>query len=1173
MLVLFIVLAAIIAVGGTLILRSDWLGNQVVARVSGQLGVDVSVRSFSLGWGGDATLGNVSVRMPLSDEVVFSADRMKLGLNAVPLLVLGRPIGLHSVEINHPTVFLHQSQSGHWNVQDVWMRVQASIGPSSPQGRGIELPDVVIHDGTVRIVEPNAAPQTVSPIEFTGRRQGQILWAFDLQAAPIASLAGQVATGGDWASDVRFRVQDLGPLVRSLLGQDLAPVQAAGRWKGALAQDTWNGTIQLDESTVGRVTLQGDAQVEATSDRVTISPRRLTVSEPNLAGEAIQLTDGAVGISPERITLESLAAKAGALGGRIDGHWNPDARNGEFSGSWVAAMPGPSFPSHGTYRFSVKSPQEGRKEAQANVTVQARTPLGSWHAVADVQASGVDWPTSRWQIQVPTFSWSRGERQVDVTGAAARIDLRWPQVQLASLSIPQAKQASANARFDMHTRQWSAQIAVDQLRWPSLGANGLDFRLQAEGDGNEARVSELRVTQNESVVTAQGDLSFVGGGPQNVHLSADWPARSLHPEPPAAAQPPETVPAAQPAGRWRLEAVVTGQVQPLALDAEATLSGQNIALGKRSVDRVQVPVHVTADDKQVDATTQPFDLLGGRWQLTGRYDVAKWATEVHVFASDLSQAALASMAGLPLASGGQAHGEIRLRMPGFEIQKAVAVGTWSAQDVNIPPLKAQRAQGTIRIGDGAVRLDDIQLEQDGGRAQASMSLQLDQPQIVSVELDAKSWSARLPGRPVTLVMDGRTKLRVNVAKKTADGDAHLTGKVVWQDRDLADVRLTTRVQGQTVEVQEFHARTLGGSADGAARIPLNHWIDSAAQLRWQGIGPKQLEAWLPPFARYQGAMSGSLVVEQTAGAKRRKEGEKIGTSEGKDLPPSDLLPLSPSRVPTIAPGEGPPPLGPMRFVLDANMAGDRFGPAQIDICQITGYVDQTRLLIDNACFDVLGGRLKARARLSQHTDKYYGSIATDFNNLNLDQLVHAIDPNASEHVGRLSGSATILPAFQNQVLLAGEARINLTESDLVNNGVTQTLYNTLSLHFGSQKPTGTGEIRLSFQGPAVAISSAQYFNRGVEIRGAGAIKDINLGGDSPIEGYAVASTRILKGAKLPGIGSLDRVMDLFQTGAASVKIAGVLDNAQVKVVPLPEILSPFRRLLWAQLKEQKSVKE
>ena len=129
--VLLAVLAAGIAVGGTLILHSDWLGDRVLATASRRIGLDVRARSLSLGWGGGATLGNVDIRMPLSDEVVFSTDRIKLGLDAIPLLLLGRPLHLYSVELNHPTVFLRQSDRGRWNVQDLWMRVQASLGPSA----------------------------------------------------------------------------------------------------------------------------------------------------------------------------------------------------------------------------------------------------------------------------------------------------------------------------------------------------------------------------------------------------------------------------------------------------------------------------------------------------------------------------------------------------------------------------------------------------------------------------------------------------------------------------------------------------------------------------------------------------------------------------------------------------------------------------------------------------------------------------------------------------------------------------------------------------------------------------------------------------------------------------------------------------------------------------------
>jgi hypothetical protein len=157
--------------------------------------------------------------------------------------------------------------------------------------------------------------------------------------------------------------------------------------------------------------------------------------------------------------------------------------------------------------------------------------------------------------------------------------------------------------------------------------------------------------------------------------------------------------------------------------------------------------------------------------------------------------------------------------------------------------------------------------------------------------------------------------------------------------------------------------------------------------------------------------------------------------------------------------------------------------------------------------------------------------------------------------------------FNDGISLSGEGRIEVSQSDIVGSRVVRTLYDTLNLRFGPQEPTGTGEVRVQFQGPAVVLSSVQYFNRGVEIRGAGEIQNVNLGTDSPIDGYAVASTRILAGIRLPAIGALDRILGAFQTDAASVRIGGTLDDTEVRVVPLPEILGPFRRLLWAQLRE------
>jgi hypothetical protein len=108
---------------------------------------------------------------------------------------------------------------------------------------------------------------------------------------------------------------------------------------------------------------------------------------------------------------------------------------------------------------------------------------------------------------------------------------------------------------------------------------------------------------------------------------------------------------------------------------------------------------------------------------------------------------------------------------------------------------------------------------------------------------------------------------------------------------------------------------------------------------------------------------------------------------------------------------------------------------------------------------------------------------------------------------------------------------------------------------------------LRLDNASLIVSAFTYFNRGVEIRGAGRIGNLNRGVESPVDGFAVASTRVLKGIRLPGVRSLDRLLATFETGTASVKIGGTLGVTEVRVVPLPEVIDPFRRLLWAELRE------
>jgi hypothetical protein len=73
-LIVLIVLVAVVAVGGSLILRSDWLGERILGQVSRRVGLEVSAESFSLGWGGDATLGKVSERISVESLAAKSGN-------------------------------------------------------------------------------------------------------------------------------------------------------------------------------------------------------------------------------------------------------------------------------------------------------------------------------------------------------------------------------------------------------------------------------------------------------------------------------------------------------------------------------------------------------------------------------------------------------------------------------------------------------------------------------------------------------------------------------------------------------------------------------------------------------------------------------------------------------------------------------------------------------------------------------------------------------------------------------------------------------------------------------------------------------------------------------------------------------------------------------------------
>jgi len=990
---------------------------------------------------------------------------------------------------------------------------------SDRTGQGIALPQLDIRDAVVRVTDSNGRSQTVGPIGFRGTPQGSLVWTFALDVAADMKAQGRVVQGSRWTHRAELDVNDAASLVQMLSGPDLAPVSVKGRWEGRLDDGALVGEIRFDELAMGPARAQGTIRLEAGPKALTLHPQALVLTEPNVLGQPIRIAAGTVGVRGGDVTIQGLAVCVGKLTADLSAHWNLATRIGELSGSWVGTLPATDSVCEGTCHGTVESPALGRKLVELTATAEARTTMGVLSVAAQAQGAGATWQDSRWRLSLPTARWTRGSTQIDMAQAEIVARANWPVIRLVSLHLPNADQVSGSGHFSAASREWSVRIEAQGFEPRGWDQDALDMLLEGRGDARQVTVSECRVVQGPRNLTGRGGVSFTDKTLRDVHLIAQWPAV-------LSTQAGGSV--SEAGGQWRCEADVAGRLQPMTLDIAGTLSGKNVSLGREPVSEVDAAIQAKVDTEGIEVSTEPFTLLGGRWQLNGRHDLAERSTRLSLAVRDLSLNAAADMAGSPLECQGMAQAQLQLAVPGFDIQKTVASGSWKAEKVSIARFKAARANGKLRISDGLVRFDEIEMQNAAGRARGAMQFRLNRPQDLSVDFETDAWPVQFANHPAEFRIDSNADLELDIAARTVDGDGRVSGVVLWDRRHLGRFNASAVLQRRTLDVRDVRADVLDGTISGAVRIPLDRWGNTAGRFQWQDLQPRLLETWWPQASRLEGTVSGSLTADQTAGQPRALE--------------------------------------PMRLELQMHVADGRINQARVGDCNAVAYLGPKRLLVERSRFELMGGHIDARTRTSPHANRYYSSVVANVHALDLNQVVHAFDPNAGDMPGRLSGKATLLLSTGTRGV-GGEVDLRLTESDLINSKVVQTLYGGLKLGFGQNKPTGVGKVRVQLNGKAVDIASFAYFNRGVDIRGAGRIEDWSRGSGSPVTGYAVGSTRILKDIQLPGVRELDRLMASFQTGVASVEIGGTLAGTEVNVVPLPAVSGAFRRLLWSQLRE------
>ncbi|UCG55716.1 MAG: hypothetical protein JSU70_12695 [Phycisphaerales bacterium] len=1088
----------------------------ILRYLSTRAGVVITADSFSTGWTGTTTIKGLALTLPMDKKTFVRAEEVQLSHRILPLVLLTRSIALDSVNIQGPSVSLRQSATGRWNIQDclsIVGKLRAGKTSEAPHGR---LPQLHIRDGYVTVERLAGGNQELGPLHFSGKSLDELVWHFEMTLASNIALRGSLAPTRAGTHKVEFSLEQVADLLgRSAEG--LGQTEANGHWEGRFEHGKLDGVLTLTHLEVGTTSVIGATELSFEPNQVSVIPRELTICSKRLPVEEVRLAGGSVQLRRHEAVANRLVLRTESSLARLDGRWALETGRGQITCSWANTVGNDVAQYQGSWTARVDSAPAAPKRAEIDTTVQGHASWGGWRATARIVGAGRAWTNSQWSVSAPQMSFKYKGKTFDASGGTARFVVDWPSLRLVDANLPCCDHLEARAQANVDEGKWAVQLKTVGLKPGPWLKGPARLNVVANGDPAGIAVSHLEFSNEDVEISAAGRIAAPSTQLENVHAQASWAVAPL----PSPAKRPRNF-----SGNWRLESEVAGTIRPLRLSLNSSLVGTEAQLGPDMVRDIRIALRADANNTAVSFEATPFELLGGRWNLGGHHEIQAKSTSINLQVEDLALATAVKLVGFPRPCEGQVTAQLLLAMSGLELDRLEGSGGWKASSLRLPPFEAERAEGRLVAADGFVHLDPIQLWLGDGTAKARIHFALATPSVLDIQLDTRQWPTEVRGGDLMFLADSQAAIKLNVLDKNTTGEGQLSGKLLFKDKEIGTTSLQMRASKRTIEIRELGANILGGECTGSGMLRLDNWPLSRADATLQNMELARLADVWPGFADLVGNLSASV----SAGA-------------AEDL-----------RAPE-----------PLSLQVKGRATGGGFRNAKLDTLDIVAHAGKDRVVVDGFTIEMMEGKLSGRTTFSRRSDGVHTYLDVGLDRLSLNQLVHVFNPKAKPVAGRITGKGmlTMSPGFRP---ITGEVSLELIESDLINNTVIAALHGALSRKPGEPQASGRGRLELQAEGKKLWIRAFTYSNRGVEVWGSGAIMDLSLGEASPIEGYAVASTRPLRDVRLPGVRQLDRLMASLQRGAVSVKIRGTLAQPEVTVVPFPEVGTTFRRLLWGSLR-------
>jgi hypothetical protein len=1128
-LITLVVLLLIAAAGIQAVLWSDWPRREVITRLQQETGLVIEAGSMRPGWFGRTVLKDVSVRLPLADQPFVQMPELRVEHTALLPMMLRRRVDIESLRSDGAQIHLMEDGAGQWNVQHVAELIAARRAIKTKDTVITPLPLIAIRNAQVNITNTKGETISLPTAQFAGQPDGLLEWTCESDALPLVKARGRLAMGEGTPHELHLQIAEAQHLLAVIAHQQIADsINADMIWNGKVHGGSLQGRARVNAASIGEHSITGVGEVALTDGKLTVSQPHLTISSAAMDGTPLVLSGGAATWHDGALELEQSHVHALGAAASLHAHLDMRARTGRIESHWSGQRQELQLAHRGSIIADVQWPEIGTKRISASLHTAGTLPEAQWESELRASAVGESWRDMTGRIEWSKLTGQFAARQVDLSALAAAVTVAWPNMRIDSLSLPNA-QADGVAAFNAELRAWSVEMALKKWTLPITGdmmkIEPLDLNVNAKGTPQRIDIEALDIQSGAYELNASGTFIPGDGQPLAAQALAKMAITAPSPADAGAVQPAPQ----QNAGGLEAHLQLRGRLQPLTVNFSGQVTGQHLPIGKGTIDHLAAPMQGTVTSERVVFQSDGAALLDGSFDVRGEYSPGHDSINMHVTARDASILKLARIAGAARSLEGRAGGAARLHFFTHDpTNLTIEDGHWRAENVRTPAGVIAHAAGTLRGSNGIYQVSDVSITSDASAEPGVMTgsaIFNATSKTLAIDGDIAHWPWRETSTSAALRVSGPAKLQIDLASGHLAGSAALKSAINVRGERIGEVRAEITAEQRTLRLSRIEANLWNASITGNASIMLDQLTNSRGELHWQNMELSNFIAFLPQLDLLTGATSGTATIQPT-------DDERA--------------------------------LGPMRFHIALQMHEVRSRSVEIGDMTVSGYAGPNLLIADDATMKIADGRVQVWGRMSRHGSDPFAHVTATFDRLDLNQLVHWVDPDEGIVPGRLSGGASAggyLRPVGGSHRLFGQSDLTLVESDLVNITIFTLIHDALSLSIGDVQPHGEGRASIRLEGNALELSRMEYYNRGTDVVASVRIEDVRLRGQSPISGVAVGAMRPLKKLSVPFFADFDRAIKALQTGAASVRISGTVETPEQKLVPFAEIAGAFERIL------------